>query len=231
MAQAVASMAGLCSASKTLVEGSLVSSSCNQLRSATSTRIAVPKAVNVAVRAHHAEDFEVQSRRSMLGLLAATIATGALVREARAEVTSLELKPPPAPYGGFSGTGNADEARDIDLPLKQRFFLQEVSPEVAVARAKESADAIIGVKSLIDKQAWTYVQNELRNKAGYLRFDLKTIINSKPKPEKKSLQALVSSLFTTIDGLDYAARAKSPSSAEKYYNLTVNSLESVLSKL
>lgn len=87
----------------------------------------------------------------------------------------------------------------MDLPLKERFFLQPLSPSEAVARAKESAEAIVGVKPLIEKKAWPYVQNELRNKAGYLRFDLTTIISSKPKEEKKALKSLVASLYASVD--------------------------------
>ena len=67
-----------------------------------------------------------------------------------------------------------------------------------MARAKESAEQIIAVKGLIEKKAWPYVQNDLRSKAGYLRFDLTTVINSKPKEEKKELTALTNKLYDSI---------------------------------
>lgn len=98
-----------------------------------------------------------------------------------------------------AGTLNSDQARDLNLPLKQRFFLQPLSPAEAAARAKESAKDILNVKGLIEKKAWPYVRDDLRSKAEYLRFDLNTIISSKPKEEKKPLKELTGKLFDTIN--------------------------------
>ncbi|MCO5606056.1 hypothetical protein L7F22_060243 [Adiantum nelumboides] len=76
------------------------------------------------------------------------------------------------PSGGLPQTKNVDLARDIDLPLKKKFYLQALSPPEAAARAKESAKDIVNVKSLIEKKAWPYVQNDLHLKASYLCFDV-----------------------------------------------------------
>ncbi|KAF5474666.1 hypothetical protein F2P56_006548 [Juglans regia] len=130
-----------------------------------------------------------------------------------------------------AGTLNADEPRDLDLPLKERFFIQPLAPAQAAQRAKESAKDIVGVKELIDKKAWPYVQMDLRLKAEYLRYDLNTVISAKPKDEKKSLKDLTGKLFQDISNLDHAAKIKSTPEAEKYYTATVSSLNTVLSKL
>jgi len=160
-----------------------------------------------------------------------------------------------------AGTLNSDEARDFDLPLKDRFFIQPLAPAQAAVRAKESAKEIVGVKELIDKKAWPYVQNDLRSKASYLRYDLKTVISAKPSGEKKSLKDLTEKLFSVIDNvsskvwlflqlmcffvsllayslfslfdkqLDHAAKIKSTPEAEKYYAETVSALNDVLAKL
>lgn len=98
-----------------------------------------------------------------------------------------------------AGTLNSDEARDLDLPLKERFFIQPLPPAAAAQRAKESAKEIVGVKQFIDKKAWPFVQNDLRLRASYLRYDLNTIISSKPKEEKKPLKELTGKLFQDID--------------------------------
>ena len=100
-----------------------------------------------------------------------------------------------------AGTLNSDQARDFKLPLKERFYLQPLSPTEAAQRAKESAKEIINVKSFIDKKAWPYVQNDLRLRAEYLRYDLNTVISAKPKDEKKSLKALTGKLFDTISNV------------------------------
>ncbi|CAI0407053.1 unnamed protein product [Linum tenue] len=130
-----------------------------------------------------------------------------------------------------AGTLNADEARDVDLPLKERFYLQPQTPAEAAARVKVSANEIVNVKSFIDKKAWPYVMNDLRLRASYLRYDLKTVIASKPKPEKQALTDLTGKLFQSINNLDYAAKIKSSPQAEKYYAETVSNLNDVLAKL
>lgn len=98
---------------------------------------------------------------------------------------------------------NSDEARDFQLPLKERFYLQPLTPSEAAARAKESAKEIVGVKALIEKKAWPYVQNDLRSKASYLRYDLNTVISAKPKEEKQALKELTGKLFKTIDDVSF----------------------------
>lgn len=100
-----------------------------------------------------------------------------------------------------AGTLNSDEARDLKLPLKERFYLQPLTPTEAAARAKESAKEIVAAKKFIDQKAWPYLQNDLRLRAGYLRYDLNTIISAKPKDQKKSLKELTGKLFQDIDNV------------------------------
>lgn len=97
-----------------------------------------------------------------------------------------------------AGTLNSDEPRDLDLPLKERFFIQPLTPAQAAQRAKESAKDIVGVKQLIDKKAWPYVQNDLRLKAELLRYDINTVISAKPKEQKQLLKDLSGKLFQVI---------------------------------
>ncbi|URE33701.1 receptor-like protein kinase [Musa troglodytarum] len=132
---------------------------------------------------------------------------------------------------GSAGTLNADQPRDLQLPLKQRFYLQPLPPSEAAARAKESAKDILNVKQLIDKKEWPYVMNDLRLRAGYLRFDLSTIISAKPKEEKKALEELTGKLFAAIDELDHAAKIKSTPPAEKYYATTKSRLDDWIPKV
>ncbi|XP_027905520.1 oxygen-evolving enhancer protein 3-2, chloroplastic-like [Vigna unguiculata] len=171
------------------------------------------------------------SRRTVLSLVAAGLATGSFVQAVLADAKSIKVGPPPPPSGGLPGTLNSDEARDLDLPLKDRFFLQPLSPSEAAQRAKESAKEIVAVKSLIEKKAWPYVQNDLRLRAEYLRFDLNTVIAAKSKDEKKSLKELTGKLYENISNLDHAAKIKSSPEAEKYYAATVSTLNDVLAKL
>ncbi|CAA7046973.1 unnamed protein product [Microthlaspi erraticum] len=225
MAQALTSMAGLRSTSQGVLEGS----GSNRLNI---SRVTVgSQRAGLVVRAQQNDSVPESSRRSVIGLVAAGLAGGSFVKSVFAEALSIKVGPPPAPSGGLPGTDNSDQARDFSLALKDRFYLQPLSPTEAAARAKESAKEIINVKSLIDKKAWPYVQNDLRLRASYLRYDLNTVISAKPKGEKQSLKELTGKLFETIDNLDYAARSKSSTDAEKYYSETVSSLNNVLAKL
>ncbi|KAG5009583.1 hypothetical protein AAZX31_07G106200 [Glycine max] len=233
MAQAMASMAGLRGSSQAVLEGSLQVSGSTRLNVGSGSRVASVTRAGFTVRAQQQQvSGEVQSsRRAVLSLVAAGLATGSFVQAVLADAKSIKVGPPPPPSGGLPGTLNSDEARDLQLPLKDRFFLQPLSPTEAAQRAKESAKEIVGVKKLIEKKAWPYVQNDLRLRAEYLRFDLNTVIAGKPKDEKKSLKELTGKLFQDISNLDHAAKIKSSPEAEKYYAATVSSLNDVLAKL
>ncbi|KAL5196722.1 hypothetical protein ABZP36_000234 [Zizania latifolia] len=221
MAQAMASMTGLRGSSQGVLPGPA------------SRRAAGRARLGVRASAAAEGDASVQAgRRAVLGLVASGVAGGALAQSVLAEsARSIKLGPPPPPSGGLPGTLNSDQARDVELPLKQRFYLQPLPPAEAAARAKESAQDIINLKPLIDKKQWPYVRDDLRLKASYLRYDLNTVISSKPKDQKKGLKDLTGKLFATIDGLDHAAKIKSPAEAEKYYTETKSVLGDVLSKL
>ncbi|KAK9155898.1 hypothetical protein Sjap_003378 [Stephania japonica] len=253
MAQAMASMAGLRANSQPVLEGTLQLSGLTRLSLPSgSGRLGVGRSGSfTTIRAHHGQsEGEAASRRAVLGLVAAGLASGSFVQAVLAEAKSIKVGPPPPPSGGLPGTKNSDEARDFDIPLKERFFIQPLEPVAAAKRAKESAQDILNVKSLIDKKAWPYVQNDLRLKAQYLRYDLNTIISSKAKEEKKALKDLTGKLFDIISNvsefkytplyklnlflllkLDHAAKIKSTPEAEKYYAQTVSSLNDVLGKL
>ncbi|KAF5742205.1 oxygen-evolving enhancer protein 3-2 chloroplastic [Tripterygium wilfordii] len=236
MAQAMASMAGLRGSSQVVLEGSLQMNGSTRLNMPTNNRVAFTRP-SFSVRAQGpGQQQQVPAepettRRAVLSLVATGLASGSFVQAVLAAAKSIPVGPPPPPSGGLPGTLNSDEARDFDLPLKQRFFIQPLTPVEAAKRAKESAQDIIKVKEFIDKKAWPYVMNDLRNKAGYLRYDLNTVISSKTKAEKQSLKDLTGKLFQDIDDLDYAAKTKSSTQAEKYYAKTVSTLNDVLAKL
>ncbi|XP_010434201.1 PREDICTED: oxygen-evolving enhancer protein 3-1, chloroplastic [Camelina sativa] len=223
----MASMGGLRGASPAVLEGSLTINGSSRLMNLTG-RVSVAQRSRLVVRAQQSEE---TSRRSVIGIVAAGLAGGSFVQAVLADANPIKVGPPPPLSGGLPGTDNSDQARDFSLALKNRFYLQPLPPTEAAARAKESAQDIINVKSLIEKKAWPYVQNDLRSKASYLRYDLNTIISSKPKDEKKPLKELTKKLFDTIDNLDYAAKKKSSPQAEKYYAETVSALNEVLAKL
>ncbi|MFS7905232.1 putative oxygen-evolving enhancer protein [Helianthus anomalus] len=230
MAQSVSSMAGLRGSSLAVLEGSLQLNASTRLTTTGNGRVGVAR-TGLVVRAQQVQGESETNRRAMLGLIATGLASGSFVQAVLADAKPIKLGPPPPPSGGLPGTLNSDQARDLDLPLKNRFYLQPLSPTEAAARAKESAKEILNVKEFIDKKAWPYVQNDLRLRSEYLRFDLNTVIAAKPKDEKKQLKDLTGKLFQDMADLDYAAKIKSSADAEKSYAAAVSSLNDVLSKL
>lgn len=229
MAHAMASMGGLIGSSQTVLDGSLQLSGSARLSTVSTTRIALSRP-GLTVRAQQGSVDIETSRRAMIGLVAAGLA-GSFAKAAFAEARSIKVGPPPPPSGGLPGTLNSDEARDFSLPLKNRFYLQPLTPAEAVQRVKDSAKEIVSVKDFIDKKAWPYVQNDLRLRAEYLRYDLKTVISAKPKEQKGKLQDLSGKLFKTISDLDHAAKTKNSAEAQKYYAETVTTLNDVLANL
>ncbi|NBH87246.1 hypothetical protein D3Z56_31385, partial [Lachnospiraceae bacterium] len=170
--------AGLSGSSLAVLEGSLQLNGSTRLNPVGNGRVGVARTPGLVVRAQQGES--ETSRRAMLGLIATGLASGSFVQAVLADAKPIKIGPPPPPSGGLPGTENSDEARDFDKPLKDRFFIQPLSPTEAAARAKESAKEIVNVKEFIDKKAWPYVQNDLRLKSEYLRYDLNTIISAKP---------------------------------------------------
>ncbi|KAK1364827.1 Oxygen-evolving enhancer protein 3-2, chloroplastic [Heracleum sosnowskyi] len=230
MSQAMTSMASLLGSSKAVMEGSLQLSGATRLSTGSCNHVTRVRSV-FSVRARQLSFETETSRRAVLSVVAAGLSVGFFAKDVLAAANSIKIGPPPPPSGGLPGTDNSDEARDLDKPLKQRFYLQPLPPTEAAARAKDSAKDIINVKELIDKKAWPYVQNDLRSKAEYLRYDLNTVISAKPKDEKKLLKELTGKLFQVINDLDYAAKKKSTPKAEKAYAETVTALNDVLAKL
>ncbi|KAL9659616.1 hypothetical protein QQ045_024423 [Rhodiola kirilowii] len=226
MAQAMASMSGLRASSQAVLDGNLGSN--RLIGAASSNRLPLTRS-SLVIKAQ--ADSTETSRRAVIGLVSLGLTSGTFVQAVLADAKKIPVGPPPPPSGGLPGTLNSDEARDLNLPLKDRFYLQPLPPIEAAARAKESAKDIINVKELIDKKAWPYVQNDLRSKASYLRYDLNTVISAKPKAEKQELKELSGKLFESINSLDYAAKIKSTTDAKKAYAATISSLNDVLAKL
>lgn len=101
MAQAIASMSGLHGSSQAVLEGSLHLSGSSRLNIASSTnRLAVTKS-GFAIRAQQSPAEPETSRRAMLGLVAAGLASGSFVQAVLAEAKPIKVGPPPPPSGGL----------------------------------------------------------------------------------------------------------------------------------
>lgn len=102
MAQAMASMAGLRGSSQAVLDGSLQLSGLTRLNVNGNSRVVAMTRSGLAVRAQQLVPAEPEtSRRAVLGLVAAGLASGSLVQAVLAEAKSIKVGPPPPPSGGL----------------------------------------------------------------------------------------------------------------------------------
>merc|ERR1712227_191867 len=123
------------------------------------------------------------------------------------------------------------EARDLDLP-------QDVRDGLTQARSSfdETKNRVVQLKkcitlevpSYIKKAYWTEAQESLRLRVGTLRFDLNTLVEAKPKAEKKIAVAAKKQFFNDVEKVDYAIREKNMKNAIKAYEIAAKSLDAVL---
>ena len=85
------------------------------------------------------------------------------------------------------------EARDVDLPLKDRYVYsrdgeagKEMTPESTLQRISDARGRIDGeVRTAIAGNDWVKARNALRGRAGFLRFDLNYLVSLKDKAAKR----------------------------------------------
>lgn len=95
----MASMAGLRGSSQAVLEGSLqISGSTRLSNGGSSSRVTRP---GFTVRAQQTPAEPETSRRAVLGLVAAGLASGSFVQAVLAEAKPIKVGPPPPPSGGL----------------------------------------------------------------------------------------------------------------------------------
>jgi len=113
------------------------------------------------------------------------------------------------------------EARDIDLPqnvrdglTQARSSLEDTKKRVAESRKRFTQD----LPPFIKNAYWTEAKEALRLQIGTLRFDLNTLIETRPKTDKKAALAAKRQFFDDVEKIDFAIREKKMESAERGYN-------------
>merc|ERR1712170_341851 len=103
------------------------------------------------------------------------------------------------------------EARDLDLPQDVRDGLTQARSSIdetknRVVQLKKCIT--LEVPSYIKKAYWTEARESLRLRVGTLRFDLNTLVEAKPRAEKKVAVAAKKQFFNDVEKVDYAIREK-----------------------
>merc|ERR1719217_264242 len=198
----------------------------------------------------NAKNQERNSRREMFGLMfAGVVAGGAAVKEANAyDKYDSYIKPTGK---GATSIGIEDmrkknagvqliyEARDIDLPLKDRYVYsrdaeagKEMTPDATVKRIGDARDRIDGeVRAAIQGQDWAKARNALRGRAGFLRFDLNYLVSLKDKASKKEAIELKKSALQKIEDLDYQLRLKNQEASNGKIEVALAELDKAIAFL
>lgn len=221
-------MAAAAATSSAAVISSLGSTSAqrNQAKSLRAPRatVKVSSARSVVVRAQ--ADDSSASRRSVLSVIAATIAAA----------TSPAWAGEPNPISLITAPKNAlkdrDEAFDVDLDYSQRFAFGKLSKEETVIRLKDSVATLKDLKPSIESKTWWNVQSVLRTKLGYLRFDLEKLIALQAKDNRKVLLSELDALYKTIEKLDYTVtRVLDTDKALVLYDKVVADVNALVAKV
>lgn len=68
---------------------------------------------------------------------------------------------------------------------------------------REDASALLQVKALIDSESWSDARSLARKRAAYLKRDIYTIIQGKPRSERPILRKLYFDLFINVSRVSY----------------------------
>lgn len=131
------------------------------------------------------------------------------------------------------------EARDVDLPLKDRYLYSRdgeagkaLTPEETVARVGDAKARIDGeVRAAIQGQDWAKARNALRGRAGFLRFDLNYLVSLKDKASKKEAIELKKSALQKIEDLDYQLRLKNQEASNGKIEVALAELDKAIAFL
>lgn len=131
------------------------------------------------------------------------------------------------------------EARDIDLPLKDRYLYsrdgeagKQLSPEETLSRVNDAKDRINSeVRVAIEGQDWAKARNALRGRVGFLRFDLNYLVSLKDKEAKKEAIKLKTNALQKIEDLDYQLRLKNQETATGKIEIALAELDKAISFL
>merc|ERR1712187_476238 len=126
------------------------------------------------------------------------------------------------------------EARDLDLPqnVREGFTQSRSSLDETKNRVVELKKCIADeALPFIKKAYWTKAKESLRLRVGTLRFDINTLVDSKPRSEKKAALAAKRQFFNDIENVDFAIRKKNVDAALKAYEISMKSLDVVLASV
>ncbi|KAL5553753.1 hypothetical protein UlMin_041154 [Ulmus minor] len=115
--------------------------------------------------------------------------------------------------------------------IKERFFEPGLSPEDAVARIKQTAEGLHGLRDMLEGMAWRYVIFYIRLKSAYLNQDLKNAMTTLPEARRKDYAKAANELVDNMAEFDYYVRTPKVYESYLYYEKTLKSIDNVVAFL
>jgi len=131
------------------------------------------------------------------------------------------------------------EARDVDLPLKERYVFsrdqeagKDMTPETTLNRINDARVRIDGeVRKAIGGNDWALARNQLRTRVSFLRYDLNYLVSLKDKQAKKEAIELKKNALAKIEDLDFQLRNKNQETSNAKLEVALAALDKTISFL
>uniref|UniRef100_A0A0F7GYA0 Photosynthetic NDH subcomplex L 2 n=1 Tax=Pelargonium myrrhifolium TaxID=253081 RepID=A0A0F7GYA0_9ROSI len=115
--------------------------------------------------------------------------------------------------------------------LLEKFFQPGLSPEDAVARIRQTAEGLHGLREMIDTMSWRYVIFYIRVKQSYLSQDLRNAFSTIPQGRRKDFVNMANELTDNMAQFDHFVRTPKVYESYLFYEKTLESIDSVVALL
>ncbi|KAK3042384.1 hypothetical protein RJ639_002430 [Escallonia herrerae] len=115
--------------------------------------------------------------------------------------------------------------------LRERFFEPGLSPEDAVARIRQTAEGLHGIRNMLETMSWRYVLFYIRLKQAYLSQDMTNAMAVVPESQRKSYIKAANELVDNMAEFDYYIRTPKVYESYLYYEKTLKSIDDLVALL
>ncbi|XAR65212.1 hypothetical protein NMG60_11009249 [Bertholletia excelsa] len=115
--------------------------------------------------------------------------------------------------------------------IREKFFEPGLSPEDAVARIRQTAEGLHGMREMLDTMSWRYVLFYLRLKQAYLSQDMKNAMSMVPESRRESYVKTANELVDNMAEFDYYVRTPKVYESYLYYEKTLKSIDDLVAFL
>ncbi|XP_052199877.1 photosynthetic NDH subunit of lumenal location 2, chloroplastic [Diospyros lotus] len=115
--------------------------------------------------------------------------------------------------------------------IRERFFEPGLSPEDAVARIRQTAEGLHGIRDMLEAMSWRYVLFYIRLKQAYLSQDMKNAMSMVPEFRRESYVKTANELVDNMAEFDFYVRTPKVYESYLYYEKTLKSIDELVALL